>query len=167
MGKVNKCCAFNFDPPKNVKACTQVDCFTMIFVFCCCRKMSSYSGLSQIKCELPPIHPNYPKLIAISTNRLQLPPFAERGYEYEKYEDRQTTALGKYLEKKLTGLSYLQTEAMSMMRNTTVQGRTGKPITYLVRGEENLCLCFCLSLYPFLVFVTYLVRGEENICRIW
>ena len=101
--------------------------------------MSSYSGLSQIKCELPPIHPNYPKLIAISTNRLQLPPFAERGYEYEKYEDRQTTALGKYLEKKLTGLSYLQTEAMSMMRNTTVQGRTGKPITYLVRGEENIC----------------------------
>ena len=54
---------------------------------------------------------------------------------------------------------------MSMMRNTT-----GKPITYLVRGEENLCLCFCFSIYPFLVFVMYLseVRkifveyGEEN-----
>ena len=48
---------------------------------------------------------------------------------------------------------------MSMMRNTT-----GKPITYLVRGEENLCLCFCFSLYPFLVYVIYLFRGEENLC---
>ena len=79
--------AFHFDPPKNVRGSQQIVC-SLFFA----EKRLSSLGLSQIKYELSPIHLNYPKLIAISTNQLQLPPFADRRFEYEEYEDRQTTA---------------------------------------------------------------------------
>ena len=64
-------------------------------------KRLSWSGLSTIKCELSPIHPNYPKLIAISTNQLQLPLFAETSYEYEEYEDKDKPQLEENIFKTL------------------------------------------------------------------
>ena len=65
------------------------------------KKRLSSSGLSTINCELSPIHPKYPKLIAISTNQLQLPLFAETSYEYEEYEDKDKPQLEENIFKTL------------------------------------------------------------------